>query len=361
MNSTDQAIKDFTEYGKRTNLITPDETEYSVMRILSLFGKNDWEEPEDTVFNHLEDAKSAIDEGWLLDEILKQFTKEAVKAGICRDEKGDLEELKAKLMDCIMPRPHELNDAFHVFYRKDAREATAWFSEFSKNAAISGDKTMLNYRAVPVDICGEPWELAFPQPAFFDEYFSLTYCGRWPIDIASGIYDRVVDFINKFPGYNVCAAIDLGEAKPFEYRIIGGKERFPIESADMLGGFGIEEFSGVRCFISEWPLSTIRLVSYNEICSLASRISKIWQRYGEGSNTSYVLARNTGDVFEADIVLLKAGKSPDITEVFGLKREGVTADAINPASDCVFPDNDEGHKAFETFIERLQKGDVGGE
>ena len=369
MSTFDQAIKDLIEYGKRTSLITPDETDYSAGRVFALFGEAPGELPQDTVFNHLEDAGSAIDEGWILDEILKQFIQAGLKKGMCIDEASKA-ALRASVMDCIMPRPHELIEAFHAFYRKDSADAGSWFAEFSRNSAITGDRAHLNYRAIPVDVCGEPWELSYPQPALFEENFSLRYCAAKPLERKTAVYDRMMDFLSKFRDYSVCAAITPGPVEPFGYEISGGKVTFPIETVDMLGRFAAEEYSQVECFISEWPLSCVRLASYNDsgLCALASRISDVWQGYSDpglgiaptgapasDGNISYALARNDKNITVVDIVLLKAGSTFDIAEVFGLKKDAATASHIDPKRDCVFPDDEAGHHGFERFIKEISK------
>ncbi len=379
-----QPIKDLLEYAKFTRIITEYEEVYSRNRILSLMREDNWEEPKDTIFNHLEDKQGAVDDGFVLEAVLKQLCDAAAQRTIIDgDSINERDNFTAELMDCIMPRPNEVIDVFRTFYRANPKEATDWYYEFSKNtdyirryriskdlkwvreseygdmeitvnlskpekdpkaiaaagksskkeypacqlcADNTGYKGRLdhpgraNHRIIPVDICGEPWYLQYSPYVYYNEHCIVLSDNHRPMKIGAETFDRLLDFVEKFPHYFIGSNADLpivGGSILSHDHFQGGRHVFPIEEADIEGVFEVDGFSGVKCAIVKWPMSVIRIVGYTPpaIVALANHILETWREYSDPEagifartddelhNTITPIARTRENLFEMDLVL----------------------------------------------------------
>ncbi|MCR4842755.1 MAG: UDP-glucose--hexose-1-phosphate uridylyltransferase [Eubacterium sp.] len=384
MSDLYQPVKDLINYALQTRLITEDEVVYSRNRILQLFNEPGWEEPKDTIFNHLDSPREALDDGFILEQILKQLLDIAAERGLVGDNTVTERDLfDSKIMDCVMPRPGEIATAFRTFYRADAREATDWFYEFSQNTdyirryRVSKDlnwatpseygdieisvnlskpekdpkaiaaaresashaypKCQLcidnvgyggrldhpgrsNHRAISIDLCGEPWYFQYSPYVYYNEHCIVLSEEHRPMHVDATTFDRLLDFVSKFPHYFVGSNADLpivGGSILSHDHFQGGRHTFPMEKAPIEVVFGIPGYEGVKVAVLHWPLSVIRLQSYHipALVSLADHILEVWRSYtdeeagifcetdGVPHNTITPIARKAGDVYELDLAL----------------------------------------------------------
>ena len=113
-------IKELTEYGKRTGLLPECEQTYAVNLLLDCFQEDSYEEPGEVEERPLED-------------ILKDLLDEAVKRELITDSVAYRDLFDTKLMNCLTPRPAQVQETFRRKYDENPEEATDWFYQFSQN------------------------------------------------------------------------------------------------------------------------------------------------------------------------------------------------------------------------------------
>ena len=92
-------IKKLVEYGIQTGLVPETERIYTTNLLLEMFHEDDYEDVEiDT---------DAIE----LESVLKDLLDEAVKRGIIEDSIGYRDLFDTKLMNCLVPRPAQVQAA----------------------------------------------------------------------------------------------------------------------------------------------------------------------------------------------------------------------------------------------------------
>ena len=115
------AIKKLVVYGLETGLIPANEAVYSTNLLLDMFHEDYYEEPAEEIKDV--DLESALSE--LLDE--------AVKRGIIENSIGCRDLFDTKLMNCLVPRPSEVQRTFREKYKESPQAATDWFYKFSQD------------------------------------------------------------------------------------------------------------------------------------------------------------------------------------------------------------------------------------
>ena len=97
------AIKKLVQYGLETGLITETDRIYATNQLLEALKLEEYEEPQGTVgTGNLED-------------ILKELLDYACEQGIIENSIAYRDLFDAKLMNCLMPRPSEVE---HVFWTR---------------------------------------------------------------------------------------------------------------------------------------------------------------------------------------------------------------------------------------------------
>ncbi len=100
------AIKKLVQYGLETGLITETDRIYATNQILEALKLEEYEEPQDTVgTGNLED-------------ILKELLDYACEQGIIENSIAYRDLFDAKLMNCLMPRPSEVEHVFWTRYQE---------------------------------------------------------------------------------------------------------------------------------------------------------------------------------------------------------------------------------------------------
>ena len=108
-------IKKLVQYGIETGLTPACEKNYTTNLLLDLFKEDDYVEPEEEYTD--------ID----LEEVLKGLLDEAVSRGIIEDSVVYRDLFDTKIMNCLMPRPAQVQKEFWDRYEKDPQEATDYF------------------------------------------------------------------------------------------------------------------------------------------------------------------------------------------------------------------------------------------
>ena len=97
-------IKKLVEYGVQTGLTPESERIYTTNLLLEMFGEDNYEDcpVEDTEIE--------------LESVLKELLDEAVKRGIIEDSIGYRDLFDTKLMNCLLPRPAQVQETFAKKY-----------------------------------------------------------------------------------------------------------------------------------------------------------------------------------------------------------------------------------------------------
>jgi len=357
-------------YGLKTGLITADDRIFAINSILAALGLDDYEEPE-----NIPDME--------LEEILKGLLDFACSKDIIADSIAYRDLFDTKLMACLTPRPSEVIAKFKADYAVSPVTATdnyyklsrdtdyirryriakdiKWKTETeygelditinlskpekdpkaiaaAKNAKQSGyPKCLLcpenvgyagrlnhparqNHRIIPVDICGEPWGFQYSPYVYYNEHCILFNTKHTPMVIDKKAFEKLFDFVSKFPHYFIGSNADLpivgGSILSHEH-FQGGNYTFAMAKANIEKEYKIKGFEDVTVGRVKWPMSVIRLRSADagRLVELADIILTKWRGYtdeaafifaetdGEPHNTITPIARRNGDMYELDLVL----------------------------------------------------------
>ena len=357
-------------YGLKTGLITADDRIFAINSILAALGLDDYEEPE-----NIPDME--------LEEILKGLLDFACSKNIIPDSIAYRDLFDTKLMACLTPRPSEVIAKFKADYAVSPVTATdnyyklsrdtdyirryriakdiKWKTETeygelditinlskpekdpkaiaaAKNAKQSGyPKCLLcpenvgyagrlnhparqNHRIIPVDICGEPWGFQYSPYVYYNEHCILFNTKHTPMVIDKKAFEKLFDFVSKFPHYFIGSNADLpivgGSILSHEH-FQGGNYTFAMAKANIEKEYKIKGFEDVTVGRVKWPMSVIRLRSADKgrLVELADIILTKWRGYtdeaafifaetdGEPHNTITPIARRNGDMYELDLVL----------------------------------------------------------
>ena len=357
-------------YGLKTGLITADDRIFAINSILAALGLDDYEEPE-----NIPDME--------LEEILKGLLDFACSKNIIPDSIAYRDLFDTKLMACLTPRPSEVIAKFKADYAVSPVTATdnyyklsrdtdyirryriakdiKWKTETeygelditinlskpekdpkaiaaAKNAKQSGyPKCLLcpenvgyagrlnhparqNHRIIPVDICGEPWGFQYSPYVYYNEHCILFNTKHTPMVIDKKAFEKLFDFVSKFPHYFIGSNADLpivgGSILSHEH-FQGGNYTFAMAKANIEKEYKIKGFEDVTVGRVKWPMSVIRLrnADTGRLVELADIILTKWRGYtdeaafifaetdGEPHNTITPIARRNGDMYELDLVL----------------------------------------------------------
>ena len=357
-------------YGLKTGLITANDRIFAINSILAALGLDDYEEPENIPDKELE-------------EILKGLLDFACSKNIIPDSIAYRDLFDTKLMACLTPRPSEVIARFKADYAVSPVTATdnyyklsrdtdyirryriakdiKWKTETeygelditinlskpekdpkaiaaAKNAKQSGyPKCLLcpenvgyagrlnhparqNHRIIPVDICGEPWGFQYSPYVYYNEHCILFNTKHTPMVIDKKAFEKLFDFVSKFPHYFIGSNADLpivgGSILSHEH-FQGGNYTFAMAKANIEKEYKIKGFEDVTVGRVKWPMSVIRLRSADtgRLVQLADIILTKWRGYtdeaafifaetdGEPHNTITPIARRNGDMYELDLVL----------------------------------------------------------
>lgn len=115
-------IKKLVEYGVQAGLVPECERIYTTNLLLEMFCEDSYEDIE-------------IDgEDIELEEVLKNLLDEAVSRGIIEDSIVYRDLFDTRLMNCLMPRPSQVQKSFWEKYEKSPKEATEYFYKLSQDS-----------------------------------------------------------------------------------------------------------------------------------------------------------------------------------------------------------------------------------
>ena len=253
-------IKKLVCYGVRSGLMPECEKTYATNLLLECFKEDEYEDvPCDT--EHID-----------LEEVLKNLLDEAVQRGIIEDSIVYRDLFDTKLMNCLTPRPAEVQRVFKEKYAISPQEATDYFYELSrasdyirtyrvkkdlkwtvdtdygtlditvnlskpekdpkaiaaaKNAPQSAyPKCLLcmenagyagrvnhpareNHRIIPITVNDSAWGFQYSPYVYYNEHCIVFNGQHTPMKIEKATFIKLFDFVKLFPHYFLGSNADL--------------------------------------------------------------------------------------------------------------------------------------------------------
>ena len=364
-------IQKLINYSIKSGLIEK-EDEYVIRnQIMDALCVYDWEEPK------------VMENNFVIDDILDRLTDYACENKIIDDTTASRDLFDTKLMGIVTPFPREIIGKFNQLCLQSPEKATDWYYDISQklnyvragriakdirwqyeseygtlditinrskpekdprdiaaartakataypkcqlcpeNAGFAGNKNhpaRQNLRPIPIDICGESWQLQYSPYGYYNEHCIVFNEKHIPMKIDSAVFEKLFDFIDKFPHYFVGSNADLpivgGSILSHEH-FQGGNYTFAMAKAEIEKEFSLSDFPEVTAGIVKWPMSVIRIKSKNRLTlsKACSYVLEKWRGYSDPNagifaetegvphNTVTPIARMNGDNYECDLVL----------------------------------------------------------
>ena len=255
-----ESISRLVQYGIETGLLPECEKIYATNLLLDLFHEDSYEEPEEKAEN--------ID----LESVLKELLDEAVNRGLIEDSIGYRDLFDTKMMNCLAPRPAQVQKEFWDAYEKSPEAATEYFYKLSQDSdyirryrvkkdkkwtvespygtiditinlskpekdpkAIAAAKNAKNnaypkcqlcmenegyagrldhparenHRIIPVTINESKWGFQYSPYVYYNEHCIVFNGEHTPMKIDRAAFTKLFDFVKQFPHYFLGSNADL--------------------------------------------------------------------------------------------------------------------------------------------------------
>lgn len=254
-----ESIAALVNYGVETGLTPACEKIYTANLLLNIFHEDDYEEPSQIPSLSLE-------------EILKELLDEAVRRELIPDSIAYRDLFDTRLMNCLLPRPAQVQADFWKQYEISPETATAFFYKFSQDSdyirryrvckdqkwKISSDygeiditinlskpekdpkaiaaarnakasaypKCQLcmenegyagrlnhpareNHRIIPITINDSKWGFQYSPYVYYNEHCIVFNGQHVPMKIDRAAFIKLFDFVKQFPHYFLGSNADL--------------------------------------------------------------------------------------------------------------------------------------------------------
>lgn len=394
-------IKRLIQYGLKNNLFTEYDEIFIRNSLLSILNLDEYEDVE------IEDEELTTPTD-ILDNILNY----AFKNGILESNTPIYRDLlDTKIMAALMPRPSEVIREFNEKYKKSKEEATSYFYNISKVCdyvrtdriaqnlvwksktdygdlditinlskpekdpkAIAAAKNLppskypkcllckenegyrgrinhparQNLRMIPLALREEKWFLQYSPYAYYNEHCIVFSEKHVPMKITKNTFDRLLEFVEKFPHYFAGSNADLpivGGSILTHDHYQGGNYEFAMDKSPDYKEFKLKNYENVQLSIVKWPLSVLRLKSRNrlELSELSYKILNHWRNYTDSQveiysftddiphNTITPIVRREKEDFIIDLVLRNNRTSEEYpdgifhphSELHNIKKENI--------------------------------------
>ena len=253
-------IKKLVQYGIDTGLTPECERIYTTNLLLDLF--------QEEYYEDVNIEGQSIE----LERVLKELLDEAVQRGIIEDSIGYRDLFDTKIMNCLMPRPAQVQAEFEKRYLDSPKEATDYYYKLSqdsdyirryrikkdrkwkiespygeiditinlskpekdpkaiaaaKNAqASSYPKCLLcvenegyagrlnhpareNHRIIPITVNDSAWGFQYSPYVYYNEHCIVFNGKHTPMKIERATFKKLFDFVKAFPHYFLGSNADL--------------------------------------------------------------------------------------------------------------------------------------------------------
>ncbi|MBQ3169449.1 MAG: UDP-glucose--hexose-1-phosphate uridylyltransferase [Clostridia bacterium] len=339
MNCAAYQIERMLAFALKNQLIEKEDAAYTRNRLLEIMNMD---APADEIY--LGDLPET------LTPMLDELCESAVESGLIRDSLESRDLFSAKLAGAVTPSPFETRARFDALYKESPEKATKWFYEMcrktdyikvdriNKNArfeegglditinlskpekdprdianalkvkAAAYPKCMLcienpgyqgrpgfparqNHRMIPVKIGGESWHMQYSPYLYYNEHCIVLSDEHRPMAITEAGFNRLFDFVEKFPHYFLGSNADLpivGGSILTHDHFQGGNYVFPMDKAEDEIVLSCEDAS-IKAAIIDWPMSAVRLTSpdRNALIRRAMIILNAWRAYTDEENDIY--------------------------------------------------------------------------
>ena len=255
-----QNIKKLVQYGIDTGLTPECERIYTTNLLLDVFQEDNYEDTD------------IADQEIELEVVLKELLDEAVARGIIEDSIVYRDLFDTKLMNCLMPRPAQVQAEFAKRYEESPKEATDYYYKLSQDSdyirryrvkkdrkwkvdspygeiditinlskpekdpkaiaaaklakACSYPKCLLcvenegyagrvnhpareNHRIIPIEVNGTKWGFQYSPYVYYNEHCIVFNGQHTPMKIEKATYIKLFDFVKLFPHYFLGSNADL--------------------------------------------------------------------------------------------------------------------------------------------------------
>ncbi|MBE5771673.1 MAG: UDP-glucose--hexose-1-phosphate uridylyltransferase [Clostridiales bacterium] len=145
-----------------------------------------------------------------------------------------------------------------------------------------------NHRIIPMNLANEEWYIQYSPYLYYDEHCIVLSGKHEPMHLTRKSFDRLFDFVDRFPHYFLGANADLpivGGSILTHDHYQGGNYVFPMDKA------------AVRCEIAgpanaclvNWPMTCLRFTSESrqELTDIAMQVLTAWREYSDPSCDIY--------------------------------------------------------------------------
>lgn len=366
-------IKRLIQYGLKHELFTKDDEIFIRNGLLDVLNLDEYEDFE------IEDENLNTPT-----EILGNILDYAFNNGILESNSPIYRDLlDTKIMGVLMPRPSEVIREFYNRYKESKESATSYLYNISKACdyvrtdriaqnlvwkssteygdlditinlskpekdpkAIAAAKNLppakypkcllckenegyrgrinhparQNIRIIPMELNNESWYLQYSPYAYYNEHCIVFAGEHVPMKITKNTFDRLLEFIEKFPHYFVGSNADLpivGGSILTHDHYQGGNYQFAMDKAKDVYKFNLNSYKNIELSIVKWPLTVLRLKGRNrvELSELADKVLVHWRNYSDSivdvysctneipHNTITPIARKDGEFYVLNLVL----------------------------------------------------------
>ena len=139
-----------------------------------------------------------------------------------------------------------------------------------------------NHRIVPLNLAGEEWYLQYSPYLYFNEHCIVLDGVHEPMKLTRRSFDRLFDFVDKFPFYFIGANADLpivGGSILTHDHYQGGRHTFPMDKAPIRWRFDSPVESGVV----DWPMTCLRFIDSDaeKLKDIAMHVLDSWRKYSD--------------------------------------------------------------------------------
>lgn len=365
-------INRLLHFAVEKQMITEDDLDYAANLLIDLLKEDEF--IKESIDEHLEECTP----------ILEKILDLACDKGLIENNITMRDLFDTRIMNCLMPRPSEVINTFHAYYKeKGPQAATEYFYQLSiasnyirksrvdknikwesesaygniqisinlskpekdpkeiekaklvkatdypkcllckENVGYAGDlkkPARQNHRIIPFELDGSQYFLQYSPYVYYNEHCIVFNEKHIPMKINRDTFTHLLSFIDKLPHYFIGSNADLpivGGSILSHDHFQGGCHHFPIEKANVIESYKLNQYPDIQLDLVEWPLSTLRLTSLSkqQIIDLAEHILKTWQHYDDPTvdiiaythqtphNTITPIARKVNNQYQLDLVL----------------------------------------------------------
>ena len=176
-----------------------------------------------------------------------------------------------------------------------------------------------NHRVIPLMLTGKPWYLQYSPYLYYNEHCIVFNHEHIPMKIDRGTFERLFDFVDRFPHYFLGSNADLpivGGSILSHDHFQGGNHRFPMDDAPVRIPLTAPA-AGVSAHVADWPMTCVVLEGADraQLTELADAMLNKWRGWtdaacdicaetdGTPHNTITPIARRTETGYRLSLVL----------------------------------------------------------